>query len=514
MKNLLLFGLALAMVFATVPARAQDDSNVSFQDFYNQLSNDGSWIQTNDYGYVFQPQENDPNWQPYSNGHWVYTDQGWTWASYDPWGWATDHYGRWVNLEGVGWAWVPGYVWGPAWVSWRYGDGYCGWAPLPPDTELGIDFGGGFFGFDFGYHLGDDCDTAYGIGPGCYNFCPVQYLGDSNYRGHYANRYDNYRLINHTRNVTDINVGRAGSGGRFGRVHDGGPSFAEVNAHSHSHVQQAQLTEASGAGDARLHGTSLAVYSPAIENGTIRSSRPSDVSSRLSRTRVNRGTNIDDPLAVNSRLSPGRPTAAQIRAAHASPASRGVATANTHFSRALNRPLVSMEPDARGTETANASVGARNFPAYTGSPAFTGESVREQHDESRPVGASVFTGEEPSTTHHKAETHTSSGGLAGFFHHESAPTHHETETHSSSGSSLSKFFHHESAPSHHDSVPEHHESMSSHHESFSAPHFSGGGHSGGGGGGGHSGGSHPSSGGGHASSGGGHSGGGGGGKKK
>ena len=46
------------------------------------------------------------------------------------------------NLAGTGWVWVPGYTWAPAWVSWRYGDGYAGWAPLPPDSFAGIDYFG------------------------------------------------------------------------------------------------------------------------------------------------------------------------------------------------------------------------------------------------------------------------------------------------------------------------------------------------------------------------------------
>jgi hypothetical protein len=32
----------------------------------------------------------------------------------------------------VGWFWVPGRRWGPAWVSWRSSDEYLAWAPLPP----------------------------------------------------------------------------------------------------------------------------------------------------------------------------------------------------------------------------------------------------------------------------------------------------------------------------------------------------------------------------------------------
>src|SRR6185369_4273322 len=33
----------------------------------------------------------------------------------------------------VGWCWVPGTEWAPSWVDWRYGEGFVGWAPLPPD---------------------------------------------------------------------------------------------------------------------------------------------------------------------------------------------------------------------------------------------------------------------------------------------------------------------------------------------------------------------------------------------
>ena len=110
------------------PAAAPD--SVSFQTFYDSLANQGSWIQTDAYGYVWQPSVTDPDWAPYTNGHWIYTEDGWTWVSDESWGWATYHYGRWVNLDGTGWCWVPGYTWAPAWVSWRYGDGYCGWAPL------------------------------------------------------------------------------------------------------------------------------------------------------------------------------------------------------------------------------------------------------------------------------------------------------------------------------------------------------------------------------------------------
>jgi hypothetical protein len=51
-------------------------------------------------------------------------------VSAEPWAW-TFHYGRWAPTV-AGWAWIPGTVWGPAWVDWYWGDGWVGWAPLGP----------------------------------------------------------------------------------------------------------------------------------------------------------------------------------------------------------------------------------------------------------------------------------------------------------------------------------------------------------------------------------------------
>ena len=35
-------------------------------------------------------------------------------------------------MGGRGWCWIPGTTWGPAWVNWRWGGGYVGWAPMAP----------------------------------------------------------------------------------------------------------------------------------------------------------------------------------------------------------------------------------------------------------------------------------------------------------------------------------------------------------------------------------------------
>ena len=108
---------------------------VSQEAFDQTLSPYGEWVYVEPYGRVWRPYNAvvGADFRPYaSNGHWVYTDQGWSFESDYNWGWATFHYGRWWMDPRFGWVWLPDTAWAPAWVSWRYGGGYVGWTPLPP----------------------------------------------------------------------------------------------------------------------------------------------------------------------------------------------------------------------------------------------------------------------------------------------------------------------------------------------------------------------------------------------
>lgn len=362
---------------------ANEPDAVSFQTFYDSLANEGSWIQTNDYGYVWQPSVNDPEWAPYTDGHWVYTEDGWTWVSDESWGWATYHYGRWVNLDGTGWCWVPGYTWGPAWVSWRYGDGYCGWAPLPPDSLIGTDYASGNGDFGDGFHIGGDCDSYYGIGAGWYNFLPVAYLGDSNYRGYYVNRYNNYRLINRTTNVTNINLNRTGGRGSFDRVNVGGPSLLQVNARSQTAVPRLHLGFTQRTGGGEINGDSLAIFAPRVDTSNLQTARPSSLGRTVGHTSVNRGTDISRPLLVRSQLSGVAPTSGQIRqgqlAQAMAPTSARVATAHMTVHSGTATPFTSMRPINPYSERRSyPSAGGRSYQAYPGDtrPSFNTRSYQ------------------------------------------------------------------------------------------------------------------------------------------
>jgi uncharacterized protein DUF6600 len=132
-------GLALPLSSAVLvtPAAAQVES-VSVE-FRTALEPYGSFRRVARWGEVWVPNVA-RDWRPYTVGHWVYSDDyGWYWVSDEAeasWGWVAFHYGRWVWVDDIGWAWVPGREWGPAWVDWRRGDRYVGWAPLPPDEVV------------------------------------------------------------------------------------------------------------------------------------------------------------------------------------------------------------------------------------------------------------------------------------------------------------------------------------------------------------------------------------------
>ena len=98
---------------------------------FNELDPYGGWYQSSRFGSVWRPSVM-TGWQPYYDGHWIWTSYGWMWVSYEPFGWATYHYGSWWLDPMLGWIWVPDYQWSPCPVEWFVVGGYVGWAPRPP----------------------------------------------------------------------------------------------------------------------------------------------------------------------------------------------------------------------------------------------------------------------------------------------------------------------------------------------------------------------------------------------
>ncbi|MEN8164583.1 MAG: DUF6600 domain-containing protein [Acidobacteriota bacterium] len=99
-------------------------------DYTYALDGYGEWIWVHGLGRVWRPSVT-TSWRPYTQGRWVHTDLGWTWVSYEPWGYIPHHYGEWA-LTMHGWAWVPGYTYRPANVVWLHSGGSVGWYARPP----------------------------------------------------------------------------------------------------------------------------------------------------------------------------------------------------------------------------------------------------------------------------------------------------------------------------------------------------------------------------------------------
>jgi hypothetical protein len=197
----------------------------SYSMFYTKLEPLGVWRETSTYGYVWQPREaaQSRSWRPYTNGHWVYTDAGWTWISEEPFGWAAFHYGRWTRLRGIGWVWVPGEEWAPAWVSWRTSNDYVGWAPLPPEAL-----------FEHRTGIQNWADNYYDIGPEQYCFVPTREIGSQRIERAVVPSEQNVTIVNQTTNVTNITYNNT-------TIVNQGPSYEEVRARSQQPIARLRL---------------------------------------------------------------------------------------------------------------------------------------------------------------------------------------------------------------------------------------------------------------------------------
>jgi hypothetical protein len=239
------------------PAPPAQVEEVSYQSFYDQLSPYGNWINYPGYGYVWSPNAG-PDFQPYAtNGNWIYTNAGWTWASNYNWGWAPFHYGRWFYENGYGWMWVPGSEWAPAWVSWRGGGDYYGWAPLGPSVSMNVAL------------------SSYNPPANYWNFVPRQYMGNPNWQNYYVPGGRNVTIINNTTIINNYS-----GTDRTHYAYAPGPDPNEVRRYSGNNFSPVQLRQSSTPG-ARISGSQYQIYQPRVsatptsrENTSIRPANP------------------------------------------------------------------------------------------------------------------------------------------------------------------------------------------------------------------------------------------------
>jgi len=237
----------IVLLFGAVQNKtsAQVSVNVSFQSFYDDLSPYGDWISYPEYGYVWRPDNRYSDFQPYrSEGHWAWSDDGWLWVSDYEWGWAPFHYGRWVNDPYEGWLWVPDYEWAPAWVVWRGGDDYYGWAPMSPGISINL-------------YLGNRYNVPYNY----WCFAPSRYITSPHLSNYYIDRGRNTTIFNHTTIINNYSNNRD---------YVIGPSRNEVERYTGSRINPVRIRETQRAGRTIERSNEVSIYKPYINRGSDR----------------------------------------------------------------------------------------------------------------------------------------------------------------------------------------------------------------------------------------------------
>lgn len=239
--------LALMALVVSLPqkeVKAQPGVSVSFQMFYDELAPYGQWIDDPDYGYVWAPRAGNDFRPYYTNGRWVLTEYGNTWVSDYDWGWAPFHYGRWTYSPFYGWVWIPGSEWGPAWVSWRSGGGYYGWAPMGPGINININIGS--------YYPND-----------WWVFIPNRYIYQPSYYSRWRGPQYNTTIINHTTIINNYH----------NNTYVYGPRRDEVERYTGQRVNVYNLRESSRAGRSTLRSNTVELYRPRVSTTAANTGR-------------------------------------------------------------------------------------------------------------------------------------------------------------------------------------------------------------------------------------------------
>jgi hypothetical protein len=259
MRSLKLFALLVALNTGAwilpYEASARQES-VSYQLFYDELSPYGMWVDYPNYGYVWIP-NGDPDFSPYATaGHWVFTDDGWTWFSDYPWGWAPFHYGRWDYDNVYGWFWVPDDEWGPAWVSWRRSPGYYGWAPLRPGISISLSFGPEYHERNERWIFVRDRDIA-----------------RPDIGRHYVDRTNNVTIINNSTVIANTQKDN-----KRNVTYIAGPSRDDVQKVTQTPVKSIAIRDSDQPGH-HLNNGELQIYRPQVQkrSGTGQNPAPSKV---------------------------------------------------------------------------------------------------------------------------------------------------------------------------------------------------------------------------------------------
>lgn len=296
------------------------NDGISFGVFYQTLAPYGRWVNHREYGYVWIPNV-ERDFRPYvTHGYWVMTDYGNTWVSDFEWGWAPFHYGRWYYDDIYGWTWIPGYEWAPAWVVWRHGGGFYGWAPLGPHIQVSV-------------HI--QLPSFYWV------FLPAKYLYHPHlhryYKPHTPAIYNRTTIINH------IHI-------HNNQKYYTGPAPHEYQRETGYKVKIHQVTNSSRPGRSTVSNRTVSLYRPEISRSSVADKNTptrSTLSEKTGRSTVNRTkTTGNITNEKTTTISPER--------------SNSQETTNRNSGNAISERSISKTRSSRPVETINRSVTPTN----------------------------------------------------------------------------------------------------------------------------------------------------------
>lgn len=279
--------------------------------FFSPLEAMGDWFESDRYGFVWQPTVAVKNhgWRPYADGRWHYTDFGWTWQSNESFGWAVYHYGRWARLPEIGWVWVPGSEWAPAWVAWRWHRPreFVGWAPLPPEAQSTKGFN-------------TKVDAEFDIGPGSYSFIAVGDFDAQSYVGKFVPRERLRDILPLTNNVTFI-APKAGGG-----MVCGGPDVGMINTELRKLRENPDIKPIAKVGLTLLNAPATSAAPDVFDAGALTlfaprilssapPGRPGRLKGRVEVKHAERGWDAGNPWETDEWRAKMRAEAAQAEAA-------------------------------------------------------------------------------------------------------------------------------------------------------------------------------------------------------
>ncbi|MCX7832719.1 MAG: hypothetical protein N2490_00705 [Ignavibacteria bacterium] len=180
---------------------------------------------------------------PFNNGQWVYTDEGWYFKANTSQEELTSHYGRWTQDEELGWVWLPGKTYSPAWVDWRQNDDYVAWAPIPPGKYIENE----------SIKIEDVSENKYTIVEKKHLIEPSVYK----YRYQYVENKNKIMIKEMTKTDGLIVKDK--------KVINKGPDITEIEKKTGKKIEQVKINKVNKKEESGLKGNSLNVFTPELK---------------------------------------------------------------------------------------------------------------------------------------------------------------------------------------------------------------------------------------------------------